>query len=256
MVISPEDYIKQFTNSSLEECIDARDALFEEIRLFEKDPVYTDDTFPSALTRYMVSLDYLKELNDVISIKIRNNNPQYLKDNTSVIELRKIGITDTDAQAIVNAANAHLQAGGGVCGAIFRSAGYKDLQEECDRIGYCETGSAVITSGYDLCDYIIHAVGPIYNGGKSHEAEQLYSCYTKSLDLAKENSIKSIAFPLISSGIYGYPKDGAWRKALQACDDWIRKNQDYQIDIIFTIIDDQDLKLGKKIAEELNIKVI
>ena len=256
MIISPQDYVKQFKNSTLEECIDVRDSLFEKIREFEKEPDYTDDIFPSALTMYMVSLDYLKELNDVISTKIRSNNPQYAKNSVSAIELRKCGITDTGAEAIVNAANEYLRAGSGVCGAIFKAAGSEKLQEECESIGHCDTGDAVMTSGYELCDYIIHAVGPIYDGGRSREAELLYSCYRRSLDLAKENGIKRIAFPLISSGIYGYPKEDAWRKALQACSEWIESNPDHQIYIVFAIIDDQVLNLGKKIAEELNIRTV
>ena len=250
MIISPQEYIKQFRNSSLEECINARDALFEQIKEFEHDPVYNDDAVPSAMTRYMVSLDYQKELNEIISTQIRSN------DHVSSIELRKAGITETSAEAVVNAANEHLLAGSGVCGAIFKAAGFAKLQEECDSIGHCNTGDAVITSGYDLCAHIIHAVGPIYKDGKSNEAKQLYSCYIRSLDLAKENSIESVAFPLISSGIYGYPKDNAWKEALKACDDWIRKHPDYQLKIIFAIIEDENLKLGKKIAEELNIKVL
>ena len=114
----------------------------------------------------------------------------------------------------------------------------------------------MITSGYDLCDYIIHAVGPIYQGGRNNEAKDLYSCYEKALDLAKENNINSIAFPLISSGIYGYPKQEAFAIALKSCDDWIRKNDDYQIKIIFAIIDDGLIELGEKTARELGIKTV
>ena len=174
----------------------------------------------------------------------------------SMIAIRKIGITSAGTQAVVNAANAQLLQGGGVCGVIFKAAGAHRLQKECDRIGHCPTGSAVITSGYDLCDYIIHAVGPIYQGGRNNEAKDLYSCYEKALDLAKENNINSIAFPLISSGIYGYPKQEAFAIALKSCDDWIRKNDDYQIKIIFAIIDDELIELGEKTARELGIKTV
>ena len=176
-------------------------------------------------------------------------------DNRSLIEIRKAGITKTGAQCVVNAANTHLQEGGGVCGVIFEDAGVYRLQKECDRIGYCPTGKAVITSGYDLCEYIIHAVGPIYEGGRNNEAKLLYDCYRNSLDLAKEKKISSIAFPLISSGIYGYPKKEAFEVALKSCDDWISANSDYSIRIIFAIIDDQLLELGRKTAEELNIEI-
>ena len=174
----------------------------------------------------------------------------------STIAIRKIGITSVGTQAVVNAANAQLLQGGGVCGVIFKAAGAHRLQKECDRIRHCPTGSAVITSGYDLCDYIIHAVGPIYQGGRNNEAKDLYSCYEKALDLAKENNINSIAFPLISSGIYGYPKQEAFAIALKSCDDWIRKNDDYQIKIIFAIIDDGLIELGEKTARELGIKTV
>ena len=254
-MISPQEYVKQFKNSSLEECISERDGLIAEIRRFEQNPVYDDDSVPSALTRYLAGLDYLKELNDLIATRICSGSLDYEPEILSTIEIRKIGITDTGAEAVVNAANSSLQEGSGVCGAIFAVAGASKLQKACDEIGHCNTGEVVITSGYNLCDYIIHAVGPIYKDGKSHEPEQLYSCYINSLETARENCIRSIAFPLISSGIYGYPKEDAWRKALKACSDWIRKNADYRIEIIFAIIDDHTLKIGKKVAEELNVRL-
>ena len=173
--------------------------------------------------------------------------------NRSTIEIRKVGITSTGAQCVVNAANSALKEGGGVCGVIFLAAGADKLQEACDAIGHCETGKAVITPGFKLCDYIIHAVGPMYAGGKHNEAEQLYGCYINSLDLAKENGIRSIAFPLISSGIFGYPKEGAWRQALTACRDWVSNNDDYGIEIEFAIIDNDLIELGCKIADELGV---
>ncbi len=175
--------------------------------------------------------------------------------NHSTVEIRKVGITNTGAKCVVNAANSSLKEGGGVCGVIFLAAGAAELQEACDKIGHCDTGKAVITPGFHLCDYIIHAVGPMYMGGKRNEPEQLYSCYINSLDLAKENNVKSIAFPLISSGIFGYPKEGAWRQALQACKDWIEKNDDYSIAIEFAIIDKDLIELGLKIADELGLTI-
>ena len=163
------------------------------------------------------------------------------------IEIIKKGITKLDVDVIVNAANKHLQAGGGVCGAVFRDAGYSELQKACDKIGFCHTGGAVITPGFNLkAKYIIHAVGPVWEGGNADEPKKLYSCYKKSLELAKENSCHSIAFPLISSGIFGYPKDKAWRKALQACLDFISENEDYDIDIYFAVLDDSAKALGEK----------
>ena len=163
----------------------------------------------------------------------------------SKIEIVKKGITKFDVDVIVNAANKHLQAGGGVCGAVFQDAGYSELQKACDKIGFCHTGSAVITPGFNLkAKYIIHAVGPVWKGGNADEPKKLYSCYKNSLDLAKENSCHSIAFPVISSGIFGYPKDKAWRKALQACLDFISENEDYDIDIYFAVLDDSAKALG------------
>lgn len=164
----------------------------------------------------------------------------------------KKGITKLDVDVIVNAANKQLQAGGGVCGAIFRDAGYSELQKACDKIGFCHTGSAVITPGFNLkAKYIIHTVGPVWEGGNTGEPKKLYSCYKNSLELAKENSCHSIAFPLISSGIFGYPKEKAWRMALQACLDFISANEDYDIDIYFAVLDNSVKLLGEKTLLEL-----
>ena len=163
----------------------------------------------------------------------------------SRIRIEQLGITKTGTECIVNAANENLQAGGGVCGVIFQAAGHKQLQKACDDIGYCRTGSAVITPAFHLnAKYIIHAVGPVWYGGKKKEPQKLYGCYKASLNLAKEHGCHSIAFPLISAGIFGYPKDQAWRKALQACNDFIHDNPDYDMDILFTIPDPQILQMG------------
>ena len=165
------------------------------------------------------------------------------------ITIRKISITDLDTDAIVNAANEDLWAGGGVCGAIFREAGYDELEDACYAIGHCDTGSAVITPGFDLkAKYIIHAVGPIWNGGDKGEPGKLYGAYRKSLELALENCCSSIGFPLISSGIYGYPKEKAWRVAIGACRDFLRNNE---MDIIFAVLDDRSVEAGQKTLEEI-----
>ena len=163
----------------------------------------------------------------------------------SRIRIEQLGITKAGTECIVNAANEQLQAGGGVCGVIFQAAGHKQLQKACDDIGYCNTGSAVITPAFHLnAKYIIHAVGPVWYGGNKKEPQKLYGCYKASLNLAKDYGCHSIAFPLISAGIFGYPKDQAWRKALQACNDFIHNNPDYDMDILFTIPDPQILQMG------------
>ena len=172
----------------------------------------------------------------------------------SSIDIQKVSIIELEVDAIVNAANTALQHGGGVCGVIFDAAGQRELQAACNEIGHCNTGNAIITPGFKLpAKYVIHAVGPIWRGGYDNEPKFLYSAYTQALTLAKENDLHSIAFPLISAGIYGYPKDQAWRKALQACHDFIEANGDYEIDIIFAVIDDDIMNKGLKARAELNI---
>ena len=141
-------------------------------------------------------------------------------------ELIKGDITKQKTDAIVNAANTALKHGGGVCGAIFAAAGADELQKECDKIGGCKTGEAVITKGYNLpAQFIIHTVGPVWHGGSHNEEKLLRNCYLNSLTLAKEHNIKSIAFPLISSGIFGYPKDEALRVAESAINEFLSTNE-------------------------------
>lgn len=143
-------------------------------------------------------------------------------------------ITKIQADAIVNAANAGLQRGGGVCGAIFAAAGAAELQAECDQVGHCDTGQAVITKGYQLpAKHIIHSVGPVWRGGSYQEERLLYNCYQNSLKLAKAFGCESIAFPLISSGIYGYPKEQALEVAERAIRDYLQEEDLYVQLVIF-----------------------
>ena len=169
------------------------------------------------------------------------------------IEIHKNGITNLKTDAVVNAANQYLQQGGGVCGAIFKAAGSARLQAACDRIGHCATGSAVITPAFNMKynKYIIHAVGPRYSDGHSGEAEQLYSCYRESLELAKKNGCRSIGFPLISAGIFGYPLEEAWEIAITACRNWLNENPDYKIQIVFVNTDDEKVAAGKAVLKKI-----
>ena len=172
----------------------------------------------------------------------------------SSISIQKISITELATDAIVNAANSDLMMGSGVCGAIFRAAGPAKLQAACFKLRRCETGNAVITPGFNLrAKYVIHAVGPIWHGGNKGEPEKLYSAYKRSLEVAKENGLHSISFPLISAGVYGYPQDQAWERALTSCKDFLDANKDYEIDIIFAVLDDGIMDKGKKAMAELNI---
>ena len=141
-------------------------------------------------------------------------------------EIIRNDITKMTVDIIVNAANTGLKMGGGVCGAIFAAAGADKLQAECDQIGGCAVGEAVITDGYQLpAKSIIHTVGPVWQGGSADEARLLHRAYTRSLELALKHHCKSIAFPLISSGIYGYPKDQALKIAVAAISEFLLEHE-------------------------------
>ena len=155
-------------------------------------------------------------------------------------------ITTLDVDAIVNAANRSLLGGGGVDGAIHRTAG-PELLAECKTLGGCSTGDAKITQGYHLpARFVIHAVGPVWNGGGKGEPERLAGCYRRALELAHEHGLKSIAFPCISTGIYGYPTRDAARVAVQTVSETLAR-LDVDIDVTFCCFSEQDLSVYRQI---------
>ena len=152
------------------------------------------------------------------------------------VEIHKGDITKLNVDAIVNAANTTLLGGGGVDGAIHRAAG-KELLDECKKLGGCKTGEAKLTSGYNLpAKYIIHTVGPVWNGGKNNEDELLANCYRNSLKLAVDNGIKSIAFPAISTGVYKFPLERAVKIAIDEVTKFLNDNDEIK-KIIFVAFD-------------------
>ena len=162
------------------------------------------------------------------------------------IEIIKGDITKLKVDAIVNAANSSLMGGGGVDGAIHRAGG-KVILEECKKIvekqGRCETGNAVITTAGNMpSKFVIHTVGPVWHGGKYNEADKLASCYRKSLELAEENNCRTIAFPNISTGIYGYPKEAAARIALSTVVDYLSRSPKIE-KVIFVCFDEENFSL-------------
>ncbi len=166
--------------------------------------------------------------------------------NMDRIKLIKGDITKLNADAIVNAANSSLMVGGGVDGAIHRAGGAKIL-EECRLIvkkqGGCETGEAVITTGGNLpAKYVIHTVGPVWHGGGNGEEHLLANCYKNSLKLALSNGIKTIAFPNISTGVYGFPKELAAQIAVSTVKEFVKDNEIIK-EVIFVCFDEENYKI-------------
>ncbi|MEH7155236.1 macro domain-containing protein [Neobacillus drentensis] len=150
------------------------------------------------------------------------------------LEIVRNDITKMKVDVIVNAANAALKMGGGVCGAIFRAAGASELQDACDQIGSCKVGEAVLTDGFKLdAKYIIHTPGPIWQGGTKQEAALLKASYLNSLELANKHQCESIAFPLISTGIYGYPKEEALQMAISTISSFLINHDMFVYLVVF-----------------------
>ena len=172
------------------------------------------------------------------------------KETLDKIEIRQGDITKLDVDAIVNAANKSLLGGGGVDGAIHRAAG-PELLEECRTLGGCPTGEARITKGYKLlARFVIHTVGPVYSG-KPRDSQLLTNCYTNSLKLAAENNVKSIAFPAISCGVYGYPIDQACKIAVDTTCNFLKSNPALE-KAIFILFSESDREVYRSYIDSIS----
>ena len=160
-------------------------------------------------------------------------------------------IARVSADAIVNAANTRLQAGGGVCGALFAASGAADMQAACDAIGGCPTGSAVSTPAFALdATWVIHAVGPIWRGGLSGEREALHSCYRSVFAEAERLGARSVAYPLISAGIYGFPVDEALAIAREETEAFLRVHEDVSVTLV--MFDRATVRAGGELFDEID----
>lgn len=176
----------------------------------------------------------------------------YININNVKISAIQGDITKLEVDAIVNAANSALRGGGGVDGAIHRAGG-RQILEECKKYDGCPTGEArITTAGRMPSKYVVHTVGPIYRGGNNNEAKLLYSAYQSSLALAVENNIKTIAFPFISAGVYGYPKDEASDIAIKSVIDFVKNNKHDFKEITFVLFSEKDYLLYKEKLNEVD----
>ena len=165
------------------------------------------------------------------------------------IEIQQVDITLLDVDAIVNAANASLADGAGVCGAIHSAAG-PGLLAECRTLGSCATGDAKMTAGHQLtARHVIHAVGPVWQGGTANEAELLANCYRNSILLAEQHGLESIAFPAISCGIYGYPVEQAAAIAIESTLQALHQCEHVQLAIFACFTDDIETALKQAAAQ-------
>lgn len=169
------------------------------------------------------------------------------------LEIIRGDITAIKADAIVNAANNSLMPGGGVCGAIFDTAGYRQLEQACRIIGYCEVGHAVLTDAFALpAKYIIHTVGPIWQGGGQNEALLLRNCYMNSLWTAEKNGCQSIAFPLISTGVFGYPKAEAMQIAVSTIRTFLLE---HEMHVLLVVFDRSTAMFSQKLMDSIQMYI-
>lgn len=168
---------------------------------------------------------------------------------TGQIKVIQGDITRLNVDAIVNAANSRLLGGGGVDGAIHRAAG-PELLEACRKIGGCPTGEARLTPGFRLpAAHVIHTVGPVWNGGRYGEPQLLASCYTQSLNIARDNNFSSVAFPNISTGIYGYPKQEAAEIAISTVKNYL-KDHNFSAEITFVCFDQENYAIYQALLDK------
>ena len=170
----------------------------------------------------------------------------------SKLEIITADLTKQKVDCIVNAAKSSLDKGEGVCGAVYEAAGEEQLAKACSEIGHCHTGDVVLTPAFNLdAKYIIHAVGPRWVNGNIGERDRLYNCYQSAMEMAKQLDCHSIAFPLISSGVFGFPKDVAWQVAIQSISDFQLQHEDYELNASMVNLDPQITAIGQTVMKEL-----